>query len=164
MHNAVQHIAAQIIAAKKDVNERTPHGFAKRLLQEAYESFPRITMNMINYATKTTKERMIKSTISLSTTPTNICPLTGDDSTDTLTHVSSNSEEASANDNTNITKSTTTADEHRCGGRPKVTTDAAAKILEEQVEAAMQEAAETLKKAKSKVGAVKKKVTKGLAG
>jgi hypothetical protein len=35
MHNAVQHIAAQIIAAKKDVNERTPRGFAERLLQEA---------------------------------------------------------------------------------------------------------------------------------
>jgi len=120
-------------------------------------------MNMINYAIKTTKEKMIKSTVTLSTTPTNISPLTGDDSTDTSTHVSSNSDEASANDtSTNITKSTTTADEHHCGGRPKGTTDAAAKILEEQVEAATQEAAETLKKSKSKSRSSKKRLQRGL--
>jgi hypothetical protein len=163
MHNAVQHIAAQIIAAKKDVNIRTSRGLAEQLLQEAKESFPRISINMINYTIKTIKEKMIKSTITLSTSTTNISSLTGDNSTNTSTCVSSISDEASANDATiNITKSTTTADEHSCSGRPKGATDAASKILEKQVEAAMQEAAETLKKSKRKGRSSKTRLQWGL--
>ncbi len=83
--------------------------------------------------------------------------------TSTSTCVSSKLDEASANDaSTNITRSTTTADELRCGGRPKGAIDAVSKILEKLVEAAMQEAAETLKKSESKSRSSKKRLQRGL--
>jgi hypothetical protein len=39
MDKAVRHIAPEILAAKPDVNGRTPRGYAESLLKEGKESF-----------------------------------------------------------------------------------------------------------------------------
>jgi len=58
MQKAIRHIALEIIAAKPSVNDRTPRGFAEKLLKEAQEALPKLTMNRINYAIKNLKEQL----------------------------------------------------------------------------------------------------------
>jgi hypothetical protein len=52
MERAVRHIAEEILAAKPAADGRTPRGFADKLLKEAKETFPKLSMNKINYAVK----------------------------------------------------------------------------------------------------------------
>ncbi len=58
MEKAIRHIATEIIAAKPDVNGRSPRGLAEKLLSEAKESPPKITMNKINYAITKLKKQL----------------------------------------------------------------------------------------------------------
>ncbi len=48
---AVRHITSEILAAKPDVNGRTPRGYAESLLK-GKENFPSLNMNRINYMIK----------------------------------------------------------------------------------------------------------------
>jgi hypothetical protein len=75
---AVRHIATEIVAAKPDVNGRTPRGFAKKLFQEAKELFPTLTMNKINYAVKNIKEELKKGALHFNTN-SNVSSLDDDD-------------------------------------------------------------------------------------
>ena len=50
MKICIDKIAEQITSSKEDISRRTPQGFAENLLQEARKSFPKTTMNMVNYA------------------------------------------------------------------------------------------------------------------
>ncbi len=60
MDKAVQHIASEILAAKPDVNGRTPRGYAESLLKEGKESFPSLNMNRINCMIKKNKDELKK--------------------------------------------------------------------------------------------------------
>jgi len=78
MEKAVRHIALEIIAAKPSVNDRTPRGFAEKLLKEAQETLPKLTMNKINYAIKNLKEQLKNGELHYGTGGSNISSLTED--------------------------------------------------------------------------------------
>jgi hypothetical protein len=63
MDKTVHHIAAEILAAKPDVNGRTPRGYAEGLLKEGKESF--LNMNRINYMIKKNKNELKKGALTL---------------------------------------------------------------------------------------------------
>ncbi len=50
MSQCMQHIARKIVDAKCD--GRTPHLFAKKILLEGKKCFPKMTLNMVNYAVR----------------------------------------------------------------------------------------------------------------
>jgi hypothetical protein len=93
MEKAIQHIATEIIVAKPDVNGRTPRGFAEKLLSEAKESLPKITMNKINYAITKLKKQLKNG--ALNVTGSNISSLTDDNNPGTVHD--SNSDDESLN-------------------------------------------------------------------
>jgi hypothetical protein len=78
MEKAVRHIALEIIAAQPSVNDRTPRGFAEKLLKEAQETLPKLTMNKINYAIKNLKEQLKNGELHYGTGGSNISSLTED--------------------------------------------------------------------------------------
>jgi hypothetical protein len=78
MEKAVQHIASEIVAAKPGLDGRTPRGFAEKLLKEARNSFPKLTMNKVNYAVKSLKKELKKGLLSFNNT-TNISSLSCDE-------------------------------------------------------------------------------------
>jgi hypothetical protein len=78
INKAVRHIASAIVAAKPDINGRTPRGFAEKLFQEAKEVLPTLTMNKINYAVKNIKEELKKGALHVNTN-SNVSSLTNDD-------------------------------------------------------------------------------------
>jgi hypothetical protein len=93
MDKAIRHIATEIIAAKPDVNGRTPRGFAEKLLSEAKESLPKITMNKINYAITKLKKQLKNGALNI--TGSNISSLTDDNNPGTVHD--SNSDDESLN-------------------------------------------------------------------
>jgi hypothetical protein len=62
---------------KPDVNGRTTRGFAEKLLIEAKETLPKITMNKINYYTIKNFRKQLKNG-ALNVTGSNIGSLTDD--------------------------------------------------------------------------------------
>ena len=78
MEKAVRHLALEIIAAKPSVNDRTLRGFAEKLLKEAQETLPKLTMNKINYAIKNLKEQLKNGELHYGTGGSNISSLTED--------------------------------------------------------------------------------------
>jgi len=78
MNKAVRHIAEEIVAAKPGLDGRTPRGFAEKLVKEGKETFPKITMNKVNYAIKLIKDELKKGSLSLNAS--NISSLTDDNS------------------------------------------------------------------------------------
>ncbi len=50
MSQCVQHIAKKIVDARRD--GRTPNLFVKKLLLEGKKCFPKMNMNMVNYAVR----------------------------------------------------------------------------------------------------------------
>jgi hypothetical protein len=76
IEKTMRHTATEIIVAKPDVNGRTPQGFAEKLLIEAKETLPKLTMNRINYAIKNLRKQL-KSGV-LNVTGSNISSLTDD--------------------------------------------------------------------------------------
>jgi hypothetical protein len=52
MNKAVRNIASEIVAAKSGLDNRTPRGFAEKLVREGKEIIPKLTMNKVNYAVK----------------------------------------------------------------------------------------------------------------
>ena len=54
MSQCVQHIAKKIVDARRE--GRTPHLFAKKLLLEGKKCFPKMNMNMVNYAVRKIEE------------------------------------------------------------------------------------------------------------
>jgi hypothetical protein len=93
MDKAIRHIATEIIAANPDVNGRTPRGFAEKLLSEAKESLPKITMNKINYAITKLKKQLKNGALNI--TGSNISSLTDDNNPGTVHD--SNSDDESLN-------------------------------------------------------------------
>jgi hypothetical protein len=93
MEKAIRHIATEIIAAKPDVNGRTPRGFAEKLLSEAKESLPKITMNKINYEITKLKKQLKNGALNVS--GSNISSLTDDNNPGTVHD--SNSDDESLN-------------------------------------------------------------------
>ena len=77
MKICIEKIAEQILSSKEDISGRTPRGFAESLLQEARKSFPKMTMNMVNYAILKLKKERISSVITLTAAESNISSLTG---------------------------------------------------------------------------------------
>ncbi len=73
MDKAVQHIASEIVAAKPGLDGRTPRGFAEKLLKEAKYSFPKSTMNKVNYAVKSLKNELKRGSLSLNNTSNISC-------------------------------------------------------------------------------------------
>ncbi len=65
MDKAVRHIASEIVAAKPGLDGRTPRGFAEKLLKKAKESFPKLTMNKVNYAVTLLKKQLKQGSLSL---------------------------------------------------------------------------------------------------
>jgi recombinational DNA repair protein RecR len=63
MERAVRHIAEEILAVKPTADGRTPRGFADKLLKEAKETFPKLSMNKINCAIKKMKEGLKKGSV-----------------------------------------------------------------------------------------------------
>jgi hypothetical protein len=78
MEKAIRHIALEIIAAKPSVYDRTPRGFAQKLLKEAQEALPKLTMNRINYAIKNLKEQLKNGILNNGSGGSNISSLTDD--------------------------------------------------------------------------------------
>ena len=78
MDKAVRHIASEIVAAKPGLDGRTPRGFAEKLLKEARDSFPKLTMNKVNYAVKSQKKELKKGSLSFNNN-SNISSLSCDD-------------------------------------------------------------------------------------
>jgi hypothetical protein len=54
-NKAVRHIASEIVAAKSGLDNRTPRGFAEKLVREGKEIFSKLTLNKANYAIKLLK-------------------------------------------------------------------------------------------------------------
>jgi hypothetical protein len=75
MNKAVCHIASEIVAAKSGLDNRTPRGFAEKLVREGKEIFPKLTMNKVNYAVKLLKLELKKGSLSLNA-DSNISSLT----------------------------------------------------------------------------------------
>ena len=49
LSKAERYIAEQIVAAKPGLDGHTPRGFVEKLVDEGKETFPKITMNKVNY-------------------------------------------------------------------------------------------------------------------
>ena len=64
MSKAVRHIAEEIVTAKPGLDGCTPRGFAEKLVNEGKETFPKITMNKVNYASKLIKDELEKGSLS----------------------------------------------------------------------------------------------------
>jgi len=185
MDKAVKHIASEIISAKPDVNGRTPRGYAERLLKEGKETFPNLNMNMINCMFKKIKDQLKKGALN-DNAYSNISSLTGETESQSTASTSDNasndnasgvfsiadnasSDNASGNDkpsgydnapsNDNAPKKTT---DKIIGGRPKGSTDAAAKDLERRVEEATQEVVKNFKSKKKESRSSKKRLQYGL--
>ncbi len=60
MNKAVHHVAEEIVAAKPGLDGCIPRGFAEKLVNEGKETFPKITMNKVNYASKLIKDELKK--------------------------------------------------------------------------------------------------------
>jgi len=78
MNKAVRHIAEEIVAAKPGLDGCTPRGFAEKLVKEGKETFPKITMNKVNYAINLIKDELKKGSLSLNAS--NVSSLTDDNS------------------------------------------------------------------------------------
>jgi predicted TPR repeat methyltransferase len=78
MDKAVRHIASEIVASKPELDARTPRGYAEKLLKEVKESFPKLTMNKVNYDVKLLIEELKKGALSLNTA-SKISSLTGEE-------------------------------------------------------------------------------------
>jgi hypothetical protein len=130
MERAVRHIAEEILAAKPTADQRTPRGFADKLLKEAKETFPKLSMNKINYAIKKMKEGLKKGALSLSSS---LSSLTNDtsagnptsNSTSAGTEPTSNSTVGSSNASVESSSSNEWSDNDSA---PKKTTTAAEKL------------------------------------
>lgn len=185
-------IAEQIISSKEDISGRTPRGFAESLLQEARKSFPKMTMNMVNYAILKLKKERISSVITSAAGESNISSLTGSFSTSNKyvdddiatassseasisSHTASSADDSSVSSSPSLANMTVSSDpslannsissnentQKKSLGRPKGSTDAAARSLEEQVKEATEEAAKMLKQSQQKLKSAKKRLRKG---
>jgi hypothetical protein len=63
------------VAAKSGLDNRTPRGFAEKLVREGKKIFPNLTMNKVNYAAKFLKLELKKGSLSLNA-DSNISSLT----------------------------------------------------------------------------------------
>jgi hypothetical protein len=184
MDKAVRHIASEILAAKPDVNGRTPRGYAESLPKEGKEKFPSLNMNRINYIIK--KDELKKGASTLNGY-SNISSLTGetestsDNASDTASDNASGNAAHASDDADNASGDTDNASDYDAssddasesysgskydnvpekttgtvGGRPKGSTDAAAKDLERRVEEAMKEVVKSLKSAKQEIRSSKR--------
>jgi hypothetical protein len=97
MGKAVRHIATEIVAAKPGLDSRTPRGFADSLLKEAQETFPKLTMNKINYAVKLLKMELKNGSLSLNA-ETNVSSLTDDCEKSVVSDTSSSSNRTSSSE------------------------------------------------------------------
>jgi hypothetical protein len=102
MDKAVRHIASEIVAARPGLDSHTPRGFAEGLLKEAQETFPRLTMNKVNYAVKLLKMELKKGSLSLNAV-TNVSSLTDECEQSQISTTS-----------TNMTSSTELSSESEC--------------------------------------------------
>jgi hypothetical protein len=115
MEKALKHIASEIVAAKPNIDGRTPRGFAETLLKEAQSMFPALTMNKINYAVKNLKEALKKGALNVNSS-SKVSSLTGDSESDTninynnvTTSKDDDSQSATSNDSTATTDSRSNA-------------------------------------------------------
>lgn len=115
MEKALKHIASEIVAAKPNIDGRTPRGFAETLLKEAQSMFPVLTMNKINYAVKNQKEALKKGALNVNSS-SKVSSLTGDSESDTninynnvTTSKDDDSQSATSNDSTATTDSRSNA-------------------------------------------------------
>jgi hypothetical protein len=115
LEKALKHIASEIVAAKPNIDGRTPRGFAETLLKEAQSMFPVLTMNKINYAVKNLKEALKKGALNVNSS-SKVSSLTGDSESDTninydnvTTSKNDDSRSATSNDSTTTTDSRSNA-------------------------------------------------------
>jgi hypothetical protein len=160
MLSAIKLIAEKIVDKKAKSNGRVPWGYAKELLKEGRETFPKMSMRTINnYVIKEEKKRNVISTILVDNSSNNMSSLT-----DPEFHVTTAAEATLANPDYSSDSSVESSNDTvaiKVGGRPKGTSIANTLDIKKRKAIATNEAIEELAEMQSRARISRERLEKG---
>jgi hypothetical protein len=167
---SVNYIAEQIVMEKKKNEGRVPWGIASKLLKEGQQTFPKMSMQMVNNYVKKIEEQQLDkrvgSSILVSNSTIAVSTITDDQPVPSINYNlhsaadnhSASSSSASSNSDDSETSTTTsnvsTSDEDstiNIGGHPKGTTASASHDLKCRIEVVTKESVVKLKELREKM-------------